>query len=112
MQRQIKVERISRPHSDVAGRWSFTITKGTFQPAVWSSVNFDTLPSLIVVNSWQLAVIFADYLLLAKEDNHQADALFHLYQEIFPVLRNFQPDEGKAGNITSFMNDLQWLGDF
>ncbi|KAG2183685.1 hypothetical protein INT43_006693 [Umbelopsis isabellina] len=74
---------------------------------------FETIAPVTVLNSWQLAVRFADYLLLVKEDNLQADVLFQRYEDKFPALRKFQPggskegSKGKEGSITSFMMGLE-----
>lgn len=81
---------------------------------------YETMTPVTVINGWQLAIRFADYLLLVKVDNLQADILFQRFEEKLPALRRFDCSQnnetskgkgkkgnGNEGNVTSFMNGLE-----
>lgn len=74
---------------------------------------FESLPSSIVINHWQLSVEFIDF--LSENQWHvQAKFLHDKYKEIFPSIRRFASDTATKGLSTSLIlgltNAMEKLG--
>lgn len=66
---------------------------------------FESLPSSIVINHWQLSVDFVDF--LGENQWHvQAKVLHDKYKEIFPSIRRFTSDTATKGLSTSLIQGL------
>lgn len=66
---------------------------------------FESLPSALVVNHWQLCVAFSNFL-ESNQWHLQAKVLYDRYHEIFPMIRGFRSSENTKGTVSVFIRGL------
>jgi hypothetical protein len=66
---------------------------------------YESLPSAIVLNHWQMAAAFSEYL----TDNRwhvQAQELYDRYHGVFPRVRNFQSAQEITGKVSAYIKGI------
>ncbi|KAG2174252.1 hypothetical protein INT43_004273 [Umbelopsis isabellina] len=65
----------------------------------------ESLPSAIVINSWQLAHAFADFLSL-NVFHPQGRIIYEKYQHVFGAIRNYTTNDNNKGHGSAFVVSL------